>query len=144
MKNTGKPAQDAFDKHFAALGKRAAVIEFEDAAALHGLNKKMVRSRAKPSDRILVLDGETSFCEIKSSHSKTSFPFGQFETGQVNYATKVTAAKGKYDVYIWSYETRSWYRLPWVKVATLRSEGRSSIKWAELEEYKITMVEPAK
>lgn len=142
MKNTGIPAQDAFDDYWASVGKLATVIKFEDQAALFGLNKKLVRSQAKPCDRILIFDGIVSFCEIKSTHHKTAFQFGQLETGQIGYAKKITAAFGQYDIYVWSYVTRQWYVLPWVLVSGLKGSGRSSVKWTEIEQYKVNMPEP--
>lgn len=144
MRNTGKPAEEAFDSYWASVGKLATVYDFEDASDLFGQNKKLVRSREKPCDRILIFDGIVSFCEVKSTHDKTSFSFGQLQRGQINYATKITAARGRYDIYVWSYATRHWYVLPWVKVAELKAAGRSSIKWTELEQYKVQMPEPSK
>lgn len=142
MKNTGKHAQDAFDAHWRALGKIATVIPYEDQAALYGLNKKLVRSAAKPCDRILIFRGKTEFCEIKSSHDKTAFRFSQIEQGQLNYATKISAAGGDYNFYIWSYVRRRWAVIAWPLIAAIKGNNVESMKWSAMDPFIIPFTEP--
>jgi penicillin-binding protein-related factor A (putative recombinase) len=142
MKNTGQPAQDAFDAHWATYGKSAAVIPYEDAAALYGRNKKAVSNAAKPCDRVLIFRGVTQFCEIKSTHDKTAFRFSQIEKGQLNYGTKITCAGGEYNFWVWSYHMRRWHKLPFAVVSAVKGQGRESLKWSEMDQFVIALAEP--
>lgn len=131
LKNTGKAAQEEFDERFVRLGKNAFVYEFEDQAALTGLNDKAVRSRAKPADRVVIVNGRTFFAEIKSTHSKTGFAFSMLRPTQVGFAKMVTAAGGDYRVYVKNMTTGEWFQIPWLTIASTRQK---SLSWARLKE----------
>ena len=142
MKNTGKASEEIFDDFIARQGKGFCLIPFEDQAALVGLNKgKIMRSSAKPCDRIVISISGTSFCEIKSTHNKTSFPFSMLRDGQTAYAKKITTASGIYFVFVHNKLTNRWYRIPWKRIEDQILNGVKSLKWTDLEDLRFQPLE---
>jgi penicillin-binding protein-related factor A (putative recombinase) len=137
-KNTGKPSEQDFETHWQRLGKAAFCFRFADAAEVTGLAGKIVGLRAQPSDFIVVHEGVTSFCEVKSTGSETSFPFSMLKTTQGAFAKFTVTAKGSYLVYIHSLHLGRWFKIPYELVLTTREAGKASIPWKDLEPYSWT------
>jgi penicillin-binding protein-related factor A (putative recombinase) len=135
-KNTGKPSEAIFDNHWKKYGKRAFLFKFTDASEATGLNKRVTAIKAQPCDRIVVLDGRTSFCEVKSTHHETLFEFNLLKPKQSAYAKMILAAGGKYQVYVHRLKTDEWYYVPYQYIASVKEIGRASIPWSLMEEFK--------
>lgn len=134
-KNTGKTAEQQVEDYFKSFGKQAHLYRFEDQADLVGRNNgKIVKSDKKPADYLLTHLGFTSYLEVKSSLSKTSFPLGNISDGQFAYALKISRAGGRYDFLIKNERTGHWYLVPFSYVEALTEQGRKSTKWTELED----------
>ena len=131
MKNTGKPSEQDFDDHFTRLGKRAYVHAFTDAAEVNGMNKgrkRITNVKAQPADRLVVLDGEMFFAEVKSSVSVDDrFDFKLLRKTQGAAAAQAIAAGGAYWIYYHHINTGEWFRFPYSLVAAVKADGRSSI-----------------
>lgn len=136
MKNTGKASEEEFERRWKALGKRAFLYRFEDQGDLHGLNKKVVLSRCKPADYLVVVDGEKHFAEVKSSSDRTAFRFSQIRETQQGFARLITAANGGYFLYVHHVETDFWALLPWQIIQNRMAREKKSIPWSEMEAYQ--------
>ena len=132
-KNTGKPSEEIFDTHFTRLGKRAYVHKFTDASEVTGMNKGRVGSgfvnvKAQPADRLVVLDGQMFFAEVKSSTAlHDRFDFKLLKKGQNAAGAQAIAAGGAYWVYYHHIATGEWFRFPSSDVLSFKAEGCSSI-----------------
>ena len=134
MKNTGKPSEKLFEAFLDRLGKRACYFRLVDASEITGRTGKVaVSARAQPSDYMVTMDGETFYAEVKSTVSKTSFPFSMIKPAQFAAGTRVTAAGGIYKIFIHRLDTDTWYVIPFRRVLETK---RSSIPWSELENDK--------
>lgn len=133
MKNTGKPSEELFENHIASYGKRAYLHRFVDAAEIRGRTGKVGQARAAPSDYLLVLDGKTSFVELKSTIHETRFAFSLLRTVQSAACKQVLAAGGSYDVVIHAIKHNRWFWLPY---AELRTTERRSIAWDEFPSWR--------
>src|SRR5690606_30854623 len=131
MKNTGKPSEETFDRHFTRLGKRAYVHAFTDASEVNGMNKgrgRITNVKAQPADRLVVLDGEMFFAEVKSSVTTDErFDFKLLRTTQGSAAAQALAAGGQYWIYYHHIRTDEWFRFPYSLVAQVKLDGKSSI-----------------
>ena len=138
MKNDGKKSEKIFDAWVKSHGKSAFLYQFYDAAYLNGLNSKSFKRGnitlvpEQPSDRLVILEGQTFFAEVKSTISKTSFGFSGFQKKQIAYGTKAIRAGGDYRVFIHSLLLDEWYMVPFELI--LASE-KKSLKWEQLKEY---------
>ncbi|MES0134538.1 Holliday junction resolvase RecU [Mesorhizobium sp. M0016] len=135
-KNTGKASEQTFEEIHDTLGKRAYYCRLVDAAEVRGRTGRMGHVRPQPSDYILVVDGKTSFAEVKSTQEKTSFPFGLLRTKQSAAAKMILAAGGSYFVYLHDLTRNIWYRVPYDLIQIVKDHGKSSIPWADLKEFK--------
>ena len=136
MRNTGKTSEEIVEAYYASLGKRAWLERRIDAAHVRGLNKGLrLAFPSQPSDYLLTLDGVTSYLEVKSCSSKTSFPFSQFESGQWAAMKRVTAAGGSYVVLIHSLGLDRWFRVPAKTILEVEASGKSSMSWLTLQEF---------
>lgn len=134
-RNTGRTAEDEFDDRFAKFGKRAWVYKFEDQTALHGLNKgKVVKSAAKPCDRIVVIDGKQFFAEIKSSTSQTRFSFSNIRKSQLAFCKAILAAGGDYRFFIRDMTRGDWYQVMGSQMLEWIAAGSKSASWGLLKE----------
>lgn len=131
IKNDGEDAQDEFDRMMRAAG--AYVYKIEDQKALVGLNRgKRIGSRHKPCDRLVVKNG-THFAEVKSTHDKTAFRFGQLEPTQHGYAKLIMNAGGDYIVYVKNMNTGDWFEVHYYQIHHRMVDGIKSIRWDELK-----------
>ena len=133
MKNTGKPSEDKFERHIASFGKKAFLHRFVDAAEIRGRTGKIGQARTAPSDYMLVLDGETSFAEVKSTVHSTSFQFSLLRTTQSADATRILAAGGTYKVFIHAIEPDLWFCVPY---GVLKGHPKRSMTWDELSPWR--------
>lgn len=139
-KNTGKPSERLWLDAWALKGKAAWTHRFVDAAEIRGKTGKVaVGASSQPSDFLLVYNGETVFCEVKSTQNVASFPFSLLNTNQSAEARMILAAGGSYKVFVHAMITNRWYCVPYDLITLTRAAGRSSIKWADLDacEWKI-------
>ena len=132
-KNTGKPSEEIFDTHFLRLGKRAYVHKFTDASEVTGMNRGRVGSgfvnvKAQPADRLVVLDGQMFFAEVKSSTAlHDRFDFKLLKKGQNAAGAQAIAAGGAYWIYYHHIATGEWFRFEYAWVAQFKQGGHSSI-----------------
>lgn len=131
MRNTGKPSQEAFEKVFEALGKRAFLHRFRDKADLFGLNKRHVKAFSQPADYLVTNDG-MYFAEIKSTSDPTAFRFTLISDDQWKTAKKTIAAKGDYIFFVHRLPTNEWFRIPATEIASIKAKGKESISWSLL------------
>lgn len=132
---TGEAWNDAekeFDGHWLRLGKAAHLYKFKDARHLHGMNKRKTAAGVQPSDRLVTFAGQTFYAEVKFTIDPVAFHFGGIQPSQIAAATQVTAAGGKYFIYIKSGVLSRWFRVPYVVIAEW---PRRSITWNELEPF---------
>lgn len=136
-KNTGKKSEDIFEKSLDRLGKRASYFRLVDAAEITGRTGKVaVSARAQPSDYVVVLDGKTSFVEVKSTQNPTSFPFNLLKTTQHASARMIITAGGDYYVVVHHLPSDTWYRFPYTLVQNTQANGKQSIPWSDLERFQ--------
>jgi penicillin-binding protein-related factor A (putative recombinase) len=140
VKNTGKKSEHLFDEAFARLGKRAFVFAFTDASEARGVNKKHVTIKAQPSDRVVTLDGETFYAEIKSTTHPTRFDFSLLRTSQGSFARMIEAAGGTYKVFIHSLTSNEWFVVPYKMIRATKLAGTSSFQFSELESHRCTLI----
>lgn len=134
-KNTGKPSEREFEAHFDRKGKQAFYYRIPDAAEVYGRVGSIGLTRPAPSDYVLVFDGVTSFAEVKSTQSKTSFPFSILRTPQSAAAKQVLAAGGTYDVYLHDLTHNHWFKIPYSHIQSVKDAGKASIPWADLVSF---------
>lgn len=141
-RNTGKPSENIFDSYVLMQGKRFCLIPFQDQASLVGLNRgKIVKSANQPSDRLVVWNGHTVFCEIKSTEDPTGFRLALIKDTQVGFAKKITAAAGQYDIFIHSLSLNQWFRVSWPEMAKFFEGPKRSVRWEELKSYRFEPLE---
>jgi len=132
MKNNGKDAEAAFVAHWE---KRGHIERIRDSADLRGLNGgRSIADFKKPSDFLVSSAVDPlHFAEVKSTTSKTSFPFGNIEDGQHVAAIKsARRGDGGYTFYIFAYATSTWYTMSCKQYAQIHESGRRSVKFEEL------------
>ena len=135
MKNTGRKSEDIFDEAFQRMGKKAHVHVFTDSAEVRGMNKKAVMVKAQPADRMVTCDGEMFYAEIKSSVSSYDrFDFSLLRPKQSAQATMVLAAGGRYFVFYHHILTDEWFCIPYLMIALVKDQGKSSIPLSTLRE----------
>lgn len=135
-KNTGKNSEQKWEDHFTGLGKSAFFYRVVDAAEVRGRTGKIGFIRPAPSDYVLVQSGRMSFAEVKSTQSKTSFPFSILRQTQSAMAKMIIAAGGVYEIYLHNILTNQWYRIPYQVVESVKEAGHSSIPWVQLQDFK--------
>lgn len=133
MKNSGKSSEKTFEASFGAMGKRAFLHRVEDASDLHGRNKKLVLTTKKPSDYVVTENGEMYYAEVKSSESKTSFPFSAISTNQWASARRQVAAGGKFFFFVHNVITNQWFKLPATHLLSITD--RKSVRWDTLNQF---------
>lgn len=139
MKNDGTDADDAFVGRINAM-PNTIVQRFYDQSDLRGLNRgRPVGDFAKPADYLITMGGRVSYAEVKSVQGAVSFPFGNIEDGQRSAALRHAAigAGDCYHFYLFSYGTSRWYVMNADVFAATLAEGKKSIKFEELPEWKI-------
>lgn len=135
MKNTGKPAEEAFLRRLKE--DPTVVIErFWDQADLRGINGgRAVADFKKPADFLVTQNGVISYREVKSVQSSTSFPFGNIESGQRSAALRQAAVGGPYYFHLFSYGLGKWFIMSAEKFRSVLDAGKSSVKFKELPEW---------
>ena len=132
-KNTGKTSESIWELAWTRKGKRAYFYRIPDAAEHFGRNKgKILNVRPTPSDYILTCDGDTCYCEVKSTQNPTSFPFSLLKKGQTAAAAQVLSAGGGYFVFVHNLLTDTWYCIPY---QVIQDAKKSSMPWKELEQF---------
>lgn len=140
MKNTGRPSEKAFEDHFKRSGKECFLHRFVDASEIQGRTGVVGQARAQPSDYLVVSAGRTVFVEVKSTTHKTAFAFSLLRKVQSASAIQITTAGGTYYLYIHSLAKSQWYAVPYGVITDAKIDGKSSIKWEDLEPWRITLV----
>jgi penicillin-binding protein-related factor A (putative recombinase) len=131
MKNTGKSYEKEFEEHLLRTrGKAFALHRFTDASDVKGRKGIATLQPKQPADFVSVIDGVTSYTEVKSTVSKTSFSFSLLNDHQMAQAKRVTAAGGNYTIFVFSIETNNWYRIPFSI-----QESYRAIKWTEMSPW---------
>lgn len=134
MTKAWKNAEKEFDDHFRQFGKRAFIHKLTDAAEVHGRTGRIGKMRSQPADRVVVVDNETFFAEIKSSSDKTAFRFSQIRKDQSAFARMILTAGGAYYIFLKRNETGEWFKIPYSFILR-EMESRKSMKWEELDEF---------
>jgi hypothetical protein len=141
MRNTGKPSEEAFEKLFKSLGKKAFLHRFTDASDIKGLTGQVSNASAQPSDYIVVAPEGTFFAEVKSTVNPTAFPFSLLRPSQSAAGLQIEGAGGRYRIFAHalSLPEQPWFAFPYRMVPEMKLGGRSSIKWIELRGFKCSM-----
>lgn len=139
MGKAWQKAEDEFDAYIASLGKRAWVHKLTDAAEVRGRTGRIGKMRDQPCDRIVVIDGQTYFAEIKSTSDPTAFRFSLLRKKQMAHAKLIQAAGGTYLVFLKRNETGEWFRIPY---DAIRKCNRKSLRWDELKEFHFSDIQP--
>jgi len=142
--NKGKEVETLFQTTLETAFKKAVFIErFTDTADATakangrgrrtGRKKTVVIVEAQPADFMVTLNGVTAYTEVKDCNNKTSFPFGNITTSQMNAAKRQVAAKGLYFFVI--HHQGQWHCVP-AKVI-LETTTRKSLPWKDLQPYQL-------
>lgn len=110
-KNDGTTAESAFDGQIEMLGKRAYMHTFKDTRHVKGLSKAGIALK-QPADRLVCIDGITSFVEVKSTYNPRRFERKLIRKHQIGAAKRLTAAGGSYLYFVLNMNTMQWYRIP--------------------------------
>lgn len=128
-KNDGTAAERAFE----TLIKADVLYRFPDQKALTGLNGgRRVGDFPKPSDYLVTKAGETSYAEVKSVQSSTSFPFDDIRPSQKSMALRLARVGGLYNFYIFSFGLGQWFVMPAKVFAAAVEAGSKSVKFKDL------------
>lgn len=130
----GKHAEKFILNYLGNRDKKTYVARFVDT---YDANKgrwgdpsqKKVIIEERPCDAMLICDGITYFCEVKSTESKTGISSALFKK-QKGPRLRITNAGGSYLYLIYSYALEQWY---WVLYLDLNENAN----WYELENFKI-------
>lgn len=136
MKNDGKDAELAFERHWLSVGHIERVRDKKD---LMGLNKGMrIADFKKPSDFLVSARGvPLHFAEVKSTVDAKSFTFSKIQDGQSKAAlTEHARGCGAYIFYIFSYPLGQWFTMNCDQYAAVLEKGRRSVKFEELTPWK--------
>lgn len=130
----GKKAENFILDYLSSLGKYVYVARFADTYDANkgrwgDPNQKKVMIKRKPCDAMLIYQGDTYFCEVKSTDSPTGLSSSLFSE-QVAERTQIMKAGGSYLYLIYSYTKESWY---WIPANFLNPTA----KWCELEKFKV-------
>ena len=137
MRNTGKPSERRFENALRKLyGVRVHIQEFYDAAYLHGLNGKPVKAPDQPADRLVTLNGQMFYAEIKSVSKGQSFPFNIIKPNQLSAAVLATKAGGTYLFMVHDLQTDTFYKVPASLVLSTKEAGKQSLKWNQMEVWE--------
>lgn len=136
-RNDGSKSEQIFDGYIEGFGKDGQSVPFFDKKYLTGLNnKRSLVVPNQPSDRVVVRLGVTFFAEVKSSQNATSFPFSNVKGTQWGWAKRLTRAGSDYRFFLHNIVTDQWYEVPAQHLLKIRAEGRQSVKWILIEEFK--------
>lgn len=136
MKNSGKQYERLFEGHLLQTrGKSYALHRFTDASDVRGRTGLVTTQPKQPADFVSVVDGLTAYTEVKSTLSDVSFPFGLLNENQHAQADRITRAGGEYVVFVYAVTKAQWFRVPYSAISEVRSAGRQSIKWVELQPW---------
>lgn len=136
-KNDGKEAEKAFEDYWNAK-PLTVLYRFNDQRDLRGLNGgRPVGDFPKPADYLLTHQGHTIYAEVKSTRSKTSFPFGDIRPSQKSMALRQAAVGGPYFFYIFSYGLGEWFFMDAKTFASVLDAGKASIKFEDLTIWKM-------
>lgn len=130
-KNTGVDAEDEFETYWQQRGKSFWCYRVEDYKELYGRNQGPVKTRAKPSDYIVVSGPQTFFAEVKST-SKNRLQFSALRVTQHGFAKLITRAGGTYFVFIKNMSNGDWFRVPYEVIEQWAAEGKKSATWDDL------------
>lgn len=137
-KNTGKPSEREFENTLNFIyGKALHIVEFFDAAYLHGLNKRAVIAPEQPADRLVTANGQTFFAEIKSVLNGTAFPFSIIKTNQLLAAKKQMLSGGLYFFFVHDLSKDTFYIVPAAQVFATKDAGKQSLKWSEMTKWEL-------
>lgn len=130
-KNTGVDAEKLFEKEMEeAHGKGAFIYRIPDHKEIsRGGKVKGVSVRKTPADYLVSVDGNTFYCEIKSTENTERFGFNMFTEGELNAMKRQQAAGGVYVVMVYRIQTKSWYMMFGSDVLTLMDKGMKSVRW---------------
>ena len=111
----GKIAEEFIIDWLSNRDKRTYVARFADTYDANvgrwGTNQKKVVLPRKPSDIMLIMNGVTYFCEIKTSTNPKKISAGLFSTQRAE-RTRIEKAGGNYAYLIYSTVKEGWYFVP--------------------------------
>lgn len=131
---SGKKAESFILDYLDSLGKYVYVKRFADTYDANkgrwgDSNQKKVMIPKRPCDAMLIYNGVTYFCEVKSTERQSGVTSSLFSE-QVPERTQIVKAGGKYLYLIYSYFKQQWY---WVPFEFLNENA----KWCELEKFRV-------
>lgn len=134
MKNTGSHSEQEFQRKMKRYhGKKCKIYKVTDTKEVRGRSGSG-STKKQPCDFMVTELGVMYYCEVKSSQNKTSFPFSNIKPHQFTAAKSQLLAGGYYTFMLHNLNTNTWYDVPAYIILSLRSEGKQSIKWDELND----------
>ena len=129
-----RQAESEFETFFP--GKRSYVYAFEDTREAQKTGgSRRIFTKARPSDYVVVHEGEMFFAEVKYTIDPKTFAFGSaLRKEQWACAIQTVSAGGKYDVFVKCGADQKWYRIP-AKYLIELLPFRKSINWTEIPQY---------
>ena len=127
MKKDWEIAEKEFEQFFSKLGKEAFVHRLTDTRAARNF------VAAQPSDYLVVSQGDTFFCEVKTSKSSTSFSHHNIQPKQLASARRVIKAGGSYLFFIKSLALGKWFILP---AQVILNATKKSTAWSDISQYE--------
>ena len=104
------------------------------------VDTKAARSlvQGQPADYLVGLPGEMrlGFAEVKLCNEERGFPFSNLRIAQKSTMAICVRMGLPYDVYIKCGWSKTWYKVPGLLIVGTLTEGRKSLSWNELENYK--------
>lgn len=94
--------------------------------------------QGQPADYLICPRGGSllSFAEVKLCNNPDRFPLSNLQLSQKSTMAQADLHGFPYHVYIKSGWRKTWYKISSATVLNLLSQGRKSITWDELENYK--------
>lgn len=132
-RNTGMPAEAAFNGWISNHGKRAWMYEFPDTKKVKGMMGKNGVTLQQPADRLVCIEGHMFLAEVKSTTDTKRFKKSHIRPFQWSTAVRTTAAAGDYFFFIRRETDKQWYRVP---ARYLIENERPSWTWEELTPFE--------
>ena len=125
----GAAFQDDFADWWRALGKRAWLYRFADAAHNYGRNQRLTITDEQPADFLCAYAGRLALVECKSTQDAKGFKRSLIERAQLKSASESILAGTLYFFAVRNENTRQVFLIPakWVM------EQRSILRWDDLK-----------
>lgn len=115
--------------------QKAFVHRLPDPSDVPMIAGRRVKLPPQPADFVVCIKGQMFYAEVKSSASRTVFPFKGIRDSQRAGAKQSTMQKCGYFFYIFSAYNDLWYEVPGKVIVDLIETGHKSMPWKDLDRY---------